>query len=776
MGESLRVIIVEDMEDDVKMLLHTLTHSGYDLDYTNVCTEEGFRHALEEKEWDLVLCDHSMPRFDSFRALKLLKSTGIDLPFIIVSGIISEKAAVEGMRAGAHDFVNKGNLIHLVPAIKRELTNASVRNAQRRAEKEMQRLVHNLNLRIKESKCLYDVANLVSSNELDVDTVLRMAVKRVCDAMQYPRITCGRIILDGVEYKTENFDETEWSVSTDLRLMGEPRGRFEVFYTKSSPGEGEGPFLAEEVELIGAVASHLGNFIFRRRMAEDRRKLGAMLETILTSSPVAIIVVDAQGNTTLWNPAAETLFGWRGKEVLGKPAPSLPPHLMESFMAHLELVGAGGAIINIETKALTKSGAELDANLSIGSIYDESGKFAGFVGVVMDLSERKRAEEELKASEEKFRLINEAAQDAVVMMNSAGLVTSWNGAAERMFGYTAAEAMGNKIEDLIVPPDMRGKHEAGMENYQRTGIGPLIGKLVEVPARKKDGAVFPCELALSSVKIRGELWALGIVRDITARKQSERMLLQSEKMASIGQLAAGIAHEINNPISYVNANNSYLRRDLEKIFSIVEKESRGEDPVADMSGELRKLKNECLEMLDESEDGTKRVIGIVKDLKTFTRISEEQWEVYDIHAILDGSLNIARNEIKYKAEVIKEYNAVSPHVECIPAQLGQVFLNILINAAQAMDGRGSITIRTGEEAENMFVEISDTGNGMPQETLNRVFEPFFTTKPQGVGTGLGLSIVYGIVQKHNGSITAQSEVGKGTTFRITLPFNRREQA
>jgi signal transduction histidine kinase len=174
--------------------------------------------------------------------------------------------------------------------------------------------------------------------------------------------------------------------------------------------------------------------------------------------------------------------------------------------------------------------------------------------------------------------------------------------------------------------------------------------------------------------------------------------------------------------------------------------------------------------MNESRDGLSRVRKIVQDLKDFSRVGQAEWQWADLHAGLDSTLNIVWNELKYKCKVNKEYGEL-PEVYCLPSQLNQVFMNLFVNAAQAIENHGEVTIRTGRAGEEAWVEVADTGKGIPRENLNRIFEPFFTTKPVGQGTGLGLSLSYSIVLKHKGRIEVASQVGKGTTFRVILPIN-----
>jgi PAS domain S-box-containing protein len=269
-------------------------------------------------------------------------------------------------------------------------------------------------------------------------------------------------------------------------------------------------------------------------------------------------------------------------------------------------------------------------------------------------------------------------------------------------------------------------------------------------------------------------------QQILIRKLSDMQgqLLQSEKMASIGLLAAGVAHEINNPLAFISSNFGALERDAKDILKLISAFEGVEGllpgdaraPVAFMKEDigLDDIRQDLDALFAESREGLQRVKHIVQNLKDFSRPGGTEKEMADLEQGLDSTLNVAWNEIKYKADVVKEYAGV-PELYCLPSQINQVFLNLLINAAHAIEGKGTIIVRTGHDEKVVWVEIEDNGCGFAPAHLDHIFEPFFTTKPVGKGTGLGLSIVYGIVQGHRGTIAVKSEVGKGTMFRVALP-------
>ncbi len=379
-----------------------------------------------------------------------------------------------------------------------------------------------------------------------------------------------------------------------------------------------------------------------------------------------------------------------------------------------------------------------------------------------------------------------------------------------MSGYDIEELLGQKFSLL-----KSGFHEPG--EYANLWNTILTGQIWngELCNRRKDGGLYWENVTI--VPIHDEygnlIQFISVSTDITRIKHAEMelqlanefleqrvkertqelsklleelnaaqgQLLQSEKMASIGQLAAGVAHEINNPIGYVYSNLGTLEKYLQDFVAVIDAyEAVEAGSAADAFGEVRALKKEIdfdflkedvIALMGESREGITRVKKIVQDLKDFSHVEGgDDWQLADIRKGMKSTLNIVWNELKYKAVINQDMGDI-PDVECLPSQLNQVFMNLLVNAGHAIEERGEISIRMGREGEDrVWVEVDDTGKGIPAENLERIFDPFFTTKPIGQGTGLGLSLSYGIIQKHHGAIEVRSEVGKGTVFRILLPI------
>jgi PAS domain S-box-containing protein len=415
-----------------------------------------------------------------------------------------------------------------------------------------------------------------------------------------------------------------------------------------------------------------------------------------------------------------------------------------------------------------------------------------------------RVERSLAASLEKFHSIFNTVSEGIFLHDEAGHILDANVSAVQMYGYSREELGNIEIATLSADTPAYSQTEA----LQRIGAA-LSGEpqWFEWQARRKDGSLFWVEVNLKRVTIGGQNCLLAVVADISERKQFQEavdanvkdlvalntkledahlQLLQSEKMASIGQLAAGVAHEINNPVGFVFSNLGSLDKYLVDIFSLLDAyqvaEAALDTTTQDRMHALRQeldidfLRQDIAALMGETREGINRVRKIVQDLKDFSRVgSEDDWQWLDVHAGLESTLSIVWNELKYKTTVDKQYGQL-PQIYGLPSQLNQVFMNLLVNAAHAIDTKGVVTIRTGQQDAEVWIEVEDTGCGIPAENLKRIFDPFFTTKPVGKGTGLGLSVSYSIVQKHHGRIEIRSEVGKGTAFRVCLPINPPEPA
>jgi len=460
-------------------------------------------------------------------------------------------------------------------------------------------------------------------------------------------------------------------------------------------------------------------------------KQGIALSDLLDGHPVATFVINNEHVITHWNRACEHLLSWGAEAMAGTSNHGVAFYGRAKPMLADLIVSGDAEGLARHRKSLVIPGAyeaeEFFENLGVGGhwlhftaapLRDHDGTLIGAIETMRDVTERRVAENALRRAHDNL--------EHLVARRTAQL----------------AEA-NLKLED-----DLRQRQEADAELRHRH---------------------------LRLIELNEKL------------SKTQEQLVQSEKLASIGQLAAGVAHEINNPIGYIFSNVGTLQTYLDQLFGMLRAYQDAEEHVApEVAAGLRAmrddidldfLREDIPVLMSESKEGIARVRHIVQDLKDFSRVdANQEWAWANLHAGIDSTLNIVSNEVKYKADVVKEYGDL-PDIECLPSQVNQIILNMVVNAAHAMgDKRGKITVRTGKQDDTVWIEVQDNGSGIARENLSRIFDPFFTTKAVGKGTGLGLSLSYGIVQKHRGRIDVDTEPGRGTTFRITLPIRQSETA
>ncbi|MBI5921350.1 MAG: PAS domain S-box protein [Betaproteobacteria bacterium] len=535
-----------------------------------------------------------------------------------------------------------------------------------------------------------------------------------------------------------------------------------------------------------------------------------------------IIMIENDGTISIWNKAAEKVFGYTSAEAIGHDLHALivPQRYLQAStqaFSRFKTCGEGAAIGNtLELSGIRKDGNEFPLELSLAAEHFR-GKWIA-VGTVRDITERKQADMALRRSEAKFRAILESSPVAHALNDTNRNITLLNSSFVKTFGYTLEDIPNLEAWYAKAYPDPKYRRQVATtwrEHLDQAKRKETECEPLELNISCKEGGV---RTVLASVLPLGEIADRNFLvtfDDITEHKiaeaklrlqleniakinaqlvaanqqlnQTQNQLLQSEKMASIGLLAAGVAHEINNPIGYVFSNLGTLEKYLADVFELVTKYEEAEKRMVGATeelGDVRQfkakidldyLREDIQALLAESREGLMRVKKIVLDLKDFSHTgSAEEWKWADVQQGLESTLGVVWNELKYKCEVIKEY-AQLPQIQCLPSQLNQVFMNLLVNAAHAIEIRGIVTIRTGEEADQVWVEIKDTGKGIAPENLPHLFDPFFTTKAVGQGTGLGLSVSYSIVEKHHGRIEVHSELGQGATFRVWLPIKQADE-
>ncbi len=549
--------------------------------------------------------------------------------------------------------------------------------------------------------------------------------------------------------------------------------------------------------------------------AESRlRKLSRAVE----QSPCSIVITDTAGAIEYINPKFTQVSGYTAEEALGQNPRLLKSGEMaaEGYRELWETITSGREWSG-EFHNKRKNGELYWEHASISPISGNDGLISHFIAIKEDITARKAAEEAMLRSEEKFSKAFHGSPDWIVISRFAdGCYLDVNAAFLAVTGFTRGEVLGKSSIDLGIWAEP-GERQRNVEQLMYSG---RINN-VEVVFRTKEGDCRNMLWSADLIDYNGEVCIIAVARDITALKLTERELnksraelqinheelkhlyqqmetknselekayaelqatqtqfLQQEKMASIGQLAAGVAHEINNPIGFVASNLSTLEKytgRLAEFISLQEaalKRGATELDLVGMAEQRKKMKLDYVmedipQLIKESLDGADRVKKIVADLKSFSRLDEAEHKYADINECLESTINIVWNELKYKVTLHKELGDL-PQIRCFPQQLNQVFLNLLVNASHAIEKQGDLTVRTWQEEGYVKIAVTDTGCGITEETQQRIFEPFFTTKEVGKGTGLGLSISYDIIKRHQGEIEVASEVGVGTTFTVKLP-------
>jgi PAS domain S-box-containing protein len=358
-------------------------------------------------------------------------------------------------------------------------------------------------------------------------------------------------------------------------------------------------------------------------------------------------------------------------------------------------------------------------------------------------------------SSARFKALMDSAFDAIIVINEHGLVQEFNAAAELIFGYKRRDAVGKVLAELIIPHRYREAHGQGLNRFLQTGEGPLIGQLVEIEALHHDGHEFAVEIAIEKYSfLAGTDRAasfVGFIRDISERRATASQMIQSSKLATLGEMATSIAHELNQPLNIIRMAAANSRRQI-----------------AEGTFDSRYL-NEKLERI---EGQTIRAAGIIDHMRIFGREAKEEAELIDLRKVVSNALNLMGEQLRLAGiEVVTELPDACPFILGHTTLMEQMILNLLTNAGDAMtkrDGEAKITLRVFEDDEGLNITVEDTGSGIPEDILPRIFEPFYTTKKMGKGAGLGLSVSYGIVRDMDGAILAEN-TDSGAKFTITLP-------
>jgi PAS domain S-box-containing protein len=757
MTRRLNLLIVEDSVSDAELVVHQFKRAGFDLRWERVETAASLTSALTQQDWDVVLCDYRMPGFSGAEALAIVRGSGLDLPFIFVSGAMGEDVAVEAMRAGAQDYILKNNLARLVPAVERELREADSRRQRRRAEEDL-RIAHEKLRRLTQAPAVLYTLKLEGETITPVmvsDNIERLLGIPPAEAVRFElwleslhpddhdraltTLTTG-LAREGysMEYRLRHRDGTYRWVEDTCRVVRDASGR--------------------PREAVGVWTDITARKNLEAELAFQRQQL----DFFFHGATAGLTLLDKDLRYLQINDTLAEMNGRPAGEHLGKTVREIVPDLAPVSEPILQKVLATGEpVLSVEMSG-RMSRQLTGLRYWLASFFPTRGAEGAVVGVgviVVDITERKRAEATLRHSQARLAEAQRIGNIGSWEWDLASGALTWSDQLYRMMDKDQADFLPTHEWFLAhLHPDDR----------QRV-TDTLNAALAERRAFSQEFRLIPDTGVPHVILSQGEVVLddqgnpvriVGTGLDITTRKRLESQLLQAQKMEAIGLLAGGIAHDFRNQLTVIKGYAEMLLND-----GLVAKEG--------------------VDMVQEVLHAASRSAEITGQLLAFSRQETLCPEPHDLSDLV-GEIG------KALARVIGEdiTLSISPCAgRCVAnvdaVQFHQAIMNLATNARDAMPAGGTLTIRTslfspGEEFQRAHpdvrmgpcaaVSVNDTGVGMDAQTRGRIFDPFFTTKEIGKGTGLGLSMVYGFVRQSGGAVEVASEPGKGSTFRLCLPL------
>ena len=772
---KLRVLIVEDSEDDMLLMLRELNRSGYTLDYVRIDTPVAMEAALDRQSWDIAIADYTLPAFSAPEALKLLQSRGLDIPFIIVSGTIGEEIAVAAMKAGAHDYIIKGSLTRLLPAVERELREAEQRLLRRSAEQALRESEAQIGMQAKElSKAnnalrsyadelaeLYNQApcgyHSLDKNGVFVrinDTELKM-LGYSRDQMLGKKSFTDLLTAASLKTFVENFPRLQqrgWVRDLELQMLRSDGTILPVSLSATAIADEEGNYQRSRYVVID---------ISDRALAENNLKQSEhKFRAIFDSTFQLMGLLTTEGIIVEANGTALDAVGIELKDVVGKPFwdtpwwSHSPPQQQQVKNAVSQ--AASGQLVRFESQHLLADGTLVYVDFSLKPVFDSEGKVVMLIPEGRDISFRLQAEAKIR---EQAALLD-ITTDAIFVRDLEHRILFWNKGAERLYEWQTEAVLGKNTLELLYRDGDTLPQFAAIETILLQQ-GQWQGELQHVTANGKT-IIVESRWTLVRDSVGNPTSILTVSTDITEKKQLEAQLMRVQRLESIGTLASGIAHDFNNILTPILAAVQLL-------------------PM-----KITKLDEQTRKLLQLIEDSTKRGAGLVKQILSFARGAEGKRVPLQVEHIVAEVTQVVHQTFPKNISLNWDRSSVNLWTVAADAnQLHQVLLNLCVNARDAMPNGGTLSLCLENQVIDstyarmnlagsgigsyVMITVADTGTGIKPELIERIFDPFFTTKEPGKGTGLGLSTVLGIVKNHNGFIKVYSEVGKGTQFRVYLP-------
>lgn len=798
-----RILIVDDELPSLRYLTELIEERDYDvLAVSN--GSDGLLRATDEMP-DLILLDVFLPDINGVAICGMLKDNPLTqhIPIIMMTGMTEGHVKADCLQAGANDFLGKPvDPSELVLRIKNLLLlgRYAVVSAENMALKEIERTESQLRTFIDSSKDMvfrtdstgtFTMINKAGAEILGYQDVADVIGKKAADfwqrhedrALMIEKIMNEKMV-KSYYIPAKKTDGTPVDMEATSRIIEDEQGNF----------AGIEGIIRDVTERNSRERQLQGQREDLQRRHEELNALFRKVESIkkewessFDATGDMIIIIDSKGLIKRCNRAFMEFSGRTYEGVILKDWESM----LEEIGFALHTLFQRSTELFHET-----SGRWFQMN---SHTFRDIDNLEGSVVTIHDTSELKNITDALEITNSQIEENREKLQNALDEISNLIHRVTFN----KDFSVRFANPNLKKCHDLMncskTACDCYGKDAVRCWQVAGTYCGGSIqgefaekfGNCGECPTFKfaTSDPIYQIGESFNNMMHILELQHAEIEQAYNELKIAQSQITQQEKMASIGQLAAGVAHEINNPTGFIMSNLGSFQKYVDKLTAFIRVQGEAVallpvDTTEEVARQRKALKVDFImedirSLVAESLDGADRIKKIVQDLKSFSRVDEAELKTAEINSGIESTINIVWNELKYKVTLHKEYGDI-PHTKCNPGQLNQVFMNMLVNAAHAIENKGEITVRTwfappcgGEDGGSIFVSIADTGSGIPPDRLNRIFEPFYTTKEVGKGTGLGLSIAYDIVKKHKGEIQVESVVGRGTTFVVSIPVVER---
>ena len=798
-----KILVIDDDAAVLKSTMMALRRHGYEA-FGAEAANEGVQISFAQRP-NLVLSDVQMGESNGFDVLKELRSNPAtsDIPVILMTGEPNKADARYSMEHGADDYLQKPfSMSAMLAAVSARLERQEGINRAGDAHQAAERLSTAEKIRL-QTTALEAAANGIAITQRD-GKILWINPAFTALTGYEPGEIIGRShsVLNSGQQEPGFYEELWQTVLAGKVWHGELVNRRK-----------DGSFYDEEMTItpLRGPEGDIQNFIAikqdisARKFVEDALQLKQNeLRVLFDWMPAMIWFKDTQNNILRVNQRVADSLGRKVEEVEGWPVADIYPEIAEQvFELDKQVIASKSPMLGIVEKFKDKQGRDTWIQKDRVPVCDKNGEVTGIVVMAHDITERKIFEQQLEHVRNEHAAVLNSLGEGVHWIDIHGNIKFENPAAAKMLGYEIHELIGKPAHLTMHHTRADGsaypKDECSIYATLRDG---KVRRVADEVFWRKDGTSFAVDYICTPVyeKDGSSGGSVVIFTDITERKQLEAQLVQAKKLESVGQLASGIAHEINTPTQYVGDNTRFVKESFAAVLKVLQSHqellaaakqnavtpemvARGAKLLAE--SDLEYLCEQIPAALSETLEGVERISKIVRAMKEFSHPGGREKIPADLNRAIQSTVTVAKNEWKYVADLKLELAEELPLVPCFVGEFNQCILNLVVNAAHAIGdvvgknpgSKGVITVQSLLAGDFVEVRVTDTGTGIPESARSKIFEPFFTTKDVGKGTGQGLSIIYGsIVKRHGGTVSFETETGKGTTFIIRLPLKSSGQA